>query len=163
MGMYATYYRLSPKQVAELETNSDAAEKLLEQAHPDGDSDTVFSLGKDWHVLHFLLTGEAEMPCDSPLSAVVAGGRETLLDVGYGPVPVLDPQEVARCVQLMEGLDKDATIERCDLQKLKLSHLYGAYEVDSDYLEDLWPDFEKLKAFYLKAADAGDAVLQVIG
>jgi hypothetical protein len=94
MGMEAEYYRITPDTFAELQANRyyDASSYLVELAQetsfaePDPDS-RHFSLYKEWHALHFLLTGDASLdePCQvpPPLGNVVLGGAPTTIPGGW--------------------------------------------------------------------------------
>jgi len=55
------------------------------------------SLYKDWHLVHYLMTGKSWEPASSPLEMAILGG-EQIPDVqgimGYGPVRYLTPAQV---------------------------------------------------------------------
>lgn len=54
--------------------------------------DGTLRLEKSWHVLHYVLSGSAEV-VTSPLSQALLGGREVGNDVGYGPARILEPRQ----------------------------------------------------------------------
>jgi hypothetical protein len=109
MSIEATYRRVSPERFAELEANQEAAYNFFHPfENPDWDAEEVvrrledeeanltwFRLGKEWHALHFLLTGESELisptRVPAPFGDVVQGGTPTRFDATYGPVRALSP------------------------------------------------------------------------
>jgi len=97
-----------------LEANQEAAHNFFHPfENPDWDAEEVvrrledeeanlilFRLGKEWHALHFLLTGESELISPTrvppPFGDVVQGGTPTRFDVTYGRVRALSPERVRR-------------------------------------------------------------------
>ena len=115
MGIEARYRRLPESKLAELERdpqkalsylilppgmdmqtllamhNDPAAQQRFVTALKSMQADPSWvDLGKDWHVLHFLLTGDASDDPDhrpgQPLHNAVMGGRPTSIEADYGPV-----------------------------------------------------------------------------
>ena len=76
--------------------------KALESAERDT---TRLELGKDWHALQFLLTGNPsdnpEHRAANPLHNYVMGGHNTKISTGYGPVRLLETKDVRESRLLM--------------------------------------------------------------
>src|SRR5438309_977952 len=91
MGIEASYRRITPVRFASLEAEPEEAMRFFYPGLGDPEemiaSLTVlesrgerFDLGKEWHALHFLLTGESDLGHPSappPLGNVVLGGTPT--------------------------------------------------------------------------------------
>ena len=97
MSMTANYRRISQSELDAFLGDSEFAQRFLGFIFGEDDeedfgkfwdelqnSGNYLDIGKAWHGLHFLLTGEpnieAELP-DSPLCEVVFGGIETIQDM----------------------------------------------------------------------------------
>src|SRR5580765_7387105 len=107
MSIEASYRRVTPQEFVRLQGDAKAAEsffgrsledledpeKLLTQLQEQESSERYLSIGKDWHALHFLLTGDGELKPHPlpppPLGNVVQGGAETPWSCTYGNVRLL--------------------------------------------------------------------------
>ena len=112
MSIEASYRRVTPEEFARLQSDAKTAEsffgrnledlddpeELLVRMQEQESSDRYLGIGKDWHALHFLLTGDGELRphplTPPPLSNVVHGGTNTPWPCTYGNVRSLSPDEV---------------------------------------------------------------------
>src|SRR5262249_38473120 len=69
-----------------------------------------FNLEKDWHIIAYLLTGDAKLKeehlPDAPVHNVIFGGLKTSVTTGYGPVRYFDGKLVAESAAALAGADK---------------------------------------------------------
>ncbi len=121
-----------------------------------------FSLEKDWHMLHYALTGTAA-PGDTWISKCILGGRE-LPDVdgmmGYGPLRYLQAEEVRKISEELARVDPQTLLSRLDKDDAEEKRIYLAHTLDDlhdwDYLPQLFTQF---RDFYSDAAQHGNAML----
>ncbi len=177
MSIEANYRRISPEKFAQLLADRDAAESFFYPSetawHGEQGSETiqeakgeVFSLGKEWHALHFLLTGESELTSPSlaipPLGDVVQGGTPTEFDATYGSVRVLSPDRVRAVADVLQTISAKELERRFDPEKFNALRIYpilqpgGWEEEDIELLLELYP---RLVEFFTSASEAGDMVL----
>src|SRR3954470_8881166 len=100
MSMTGRYRRLS---VAQLVAVIGKSVDVGDLAWPDTETDPsdALDIDKTWHVIHFLLTGEA-WGGEPPLVDAVLGGTELPeTDAGYGPFRYLTPAEVRATSQAL--------------------------------------------------------------
>lgn len=139
------------------EFNFDAAAK----------SGRYLDIGKFWHGLHFLLTGNTDMDTTTvppPLGNVVLGGTPTKWEATYGTVRSLTPAEVKEVASVLE----DTTLEdlrRRSLLQFGAEHLYGyrglprGSRLGDEDVEALLEVFEEVRDFFVLAAQEGDVML----
>ena len=125
----------------------------------------VFRLEKEWHALHFLLTGDASLdppsPVPPPLGNVVFGGAATPFETGYGPVRCLNPQEVRDVADALRAIPVEELQRRFNAESFNEQKIYGytggcTLEDLEPLLEEMYPE---LVEFFGRAAEAGDLVL----
>jgi Domain of unknown function (DUF1877) len=183
MGMIAEYRRMTADEFAQA---LEAVQELpygypktlpcdqpstIEEMEAEDAAGRVFRLEKEWHALHFLLTGDTSLdppsPVPPPLGNVVFGGAATPFETGYGPVRCLNPQEVREVADALraipvEELQRRFTAESFNEQKIygysSLSRPPGGWTLEDlePLLEEMYPDFVE---FFGQAAETGDLVL----
>jgi hypothetical protein len=124
------------------------------------------SLYKDWHMLHYLLTGKSWEPPDAPLEMAIMGGIE-IPDVqkimGYGPARYLTPSLVREVVEALDDLPIEKKVELFDPQAAEIAKVYprmhGMKGLEKDEKESLIHCFHLLRDFYRDAATKGHAML----
>ena len=141
------------------ETNPEAyskAEPFLPQIRAEF-SVPGLDLGKEWHAIHYVLSGVKE-PDDRPISWAVLGGKEIGDDLGYGPARLLDPTAVQQVATALEQFSVDKFSAEFDSEKLAKGDLYpGGWDPEEkDFITDL---YRSLRELYLKASKQGQAVL----
>jgi len=124
-------------------------------------------IGKFWHGLHFLLTGNTEMDTTTvppPLGNVVLGGTPTKWEATYGRVRSLTPEEVNEVASALEDTTlKD--LRRRSLTQFGAEHLYGYHgsppgsRLDDEDVEAVLEVFEEVRDFFIVAAQEGDIML----
>jgi hypothetical protein len=118
-------------------------------------------LGKMWHGIHFLLSGQS-WSAEGPLGQAVMGGADIGPDIGYGPARMLTPtavREISSELSKVSGAELKTrfTPSAMDNADLYPGPIWGA-EKDT-ILAELVPLFEQLVALYAAAAARNDAML----
>lgn len=140
-----------------LGTAGEVRTKLVSRINPD-----LFSLEKDWHVLHYALSGTSE-GATGPLADAILGGSELRSHDGrndYGPMRYLTPQQVKQTAAELAKVNPQKLLDKLDPGDAKARRIYLAetlVDLESwSYLPEL---FEKLQRFYGEAAEKGAAML----
>ena len=181
MSITVSYRRLTPAEFQKFQSDPKAAAAfgLENMDTPEEDWDDsdhqaaleqagrYLDIGKFWHGLHFLLTGNTEMDTTTvppPLGNVVLGGTPTKWEATYGMVRSLTPDEVKEVASALE----DTTLEDLrhrNLTQFGAEHLYGYHSLASgsrlsdEDVEALLEVFEEVRDFFIVAAQEGDVVL----
>lgn len=164
MSMIGSYLRISSDQARAMEQQPAVAAELA--FPPDGnypEPPISFDLDKSWHLIHFLLTGEA-WGGEGPLGKVVLGGQEVAgTDAGYGPFRLLNPAEVREGAVALASLDSTSIWARFDAVKANAAQIYPQGWVGDDMeREYICQNYEGLRQFYVASAASGDALLLYI-
>ncbi|MEM1178406.1 MAG: YfbM family protein [Acidobacteriota bacterium] len=127
---------------------------------------TRLELGKDWHVLHFLLTGESSTEPGhregEPLHNVVMGGRPAGFEATYGPARWLDAETVREVASALAGLAVEELRARFSAEAFDSAEIYprpmpGGWEVGE--LDGLLEVYPRLVQFFREAAAAGEVMV----
>ncbi|HEY7640444.1 MAG TPA: YfbM family protein [Steroidobacteraceae bacterium] len=158
--MIGNLLRISPSQLKALQQDPGGIETVL---YPDNDDETEnerhLDLDKSWHIIHFLLAGDA-WGGTPPFANAICGGAELGdVDVGYGPARYLTPAQVQEVGSALSGLAAKDLWSRFDAAAASRAEIYPAdswTNEDGEYVEDY---YEKLRAFYAAAAHNSEAIL----
>ncbi|HKW61731.1 MAG TPA: YfbM family protein [Candidatus Acidoferrum sp.] len=127
---------------------------------------TQLSLYKDWHMLHYVLTGKSWEPPDSPQGMAIMGGAE-LPDIqrvmGYGPARYLKPsqvREVAATLADFPFVERVAKYDHVAAETAKVyPHRHPNEPLADDERQGLIDYFNLLKDFYSEASGKGNAMI----
>jgi hypothetical protein len=168
MSMIGNYRRVTPSELATLQTAPDTISEFL---YPDDKAviaDRRLDIDKSWHVIHFLLTGET-WEAAPPLGNAVLGGQVLgEQDVGYGPARFLMPAEVQEAINALNALPTTDLYMRFSFPALRAAQIYPDIwdEDDEATKAEEWEyvmwNYDKLVAFFHAAAEQGDAILLYI-
>ena len=127
-------------------------------------SDSVLSLEKSWHGLHFVLTGTA-WEGTSPLNFLAGGGVPVGdEDVGYGPARVLEPADVTAFNAALAAFSEADFSRNFDPVGLSRAEIYPP--IWDEPLEDLKQEYggylQEMKAHVQRASETGQALLVAI-
>ena len=161
MSMICELFIVPPQTARQLVADPARIHDVLESLEG---SDSVLSLEKSWHGLHFALTGTA-WEGTPPLNFLAGGGVPIgNQDVGYGPARLLDPPGVtALSAALAAFSDVDFT-RNFDPPRLSGAEIYP--QIWDEPLEELKEEYgsylQQLKAHVRRAAEEGQALLVTI-
>jgi len=180
MSIEANYRRVTTQEFAALQKDPKAAasffgtnledlddpEALLARMEEQQSSDRFFALGKDWHALHFLLTGDGELrphPAPPPpLGNVVQGGVETPFVCTYGHVRSLAADEVRAVAEALSRISVEELLSRFSVAGFNAAQIYPhgkrARWTDEE-AESVFEVYPQLVAFFQLAAKDGDMIL----
>src|SRR5205085_1232660 len=123
-------------------------------------------IGTDWHALHFLLTGDADLePHPSPappLGNVVQGGAETEWPCTYGQVRSLTPDEVRAVAQALGNISVEELRSRFSADSFNAAQIYPHGRRGNwtdDEAESVFEVYPRVVQFFQAAADDGDVIL----
>lgn len=195
MGIQVSYRRLSEAALDSLEANPKEALRFL-FAPPGIDPDVLaaivespetmeqkqaailaamqeaskdskhLDLDKDWHALHFLLTGDNSMEPshieDDPLHNVVMGGHPTKLDSTYGPVRCFSQVEIYDMAQAFAEFTVEELRESFSAEEFNAAKIYpnprpGGWTLDE--VEGVFHLFPRLCQLFKDALKNNELVL----
>jgi len=182
MSIEASYRRVSPAEFVRLQGDPKAAESFFGLSLEDLDDDPdkllakiieresdqrYLNIGKDWHALHYLLTGDGELGEDSPkppppLGNVVQGGTETEWPCTYGHVRSLSPDETKAVAEAIAQISVEKLRSRFSIESFNAAQIYphgrrGAWTVED--AETAFEVYPRLVEFFQAAARDGEVVL----
>lgn len=183
MGVYATYYRTTPEQLALMQRDAQRTWQVMGELDTEENQDRVFSIHRAWHGLLYLLKQnwrDTDAEPSTTLERAVRGGAvvnaaySERYEGGARPTRCLSPEEVSAAATALGDMRPDAFRGALDLDDMTSSpqSVYGVpgthwdpvagrmvtptpEEVASHY----WRRLQELRNGYRKAAAAGDAVV----
>jgi hypothetical protein len=161
MSMICELFIVSPQIVRQLAADPSDIHDVLNVCEG---SDTVLSLEKSWHGLHFVFTRTA-WDGEPPLNFLVSGGVPVGdEDVGYGPARLLEPADVNSLNEALAEFsqaDFDLNFDRTGLLD---AEIYP--QIWNEPWEELKEEYggylQQLKAFVQRATESGQALLIAI-
>jgi hypothetical protein len=180
MSIEASYRRITPGEFTRLQADPKAAEsffgtslddlddpeKLLARMQEQESSDRYLGIGKDWHALHFLLTGDGELKPHPlpppPLGNVVQGGTETQWPCTYGQVRSLAPDEVRAVAEALGGISVDELRSRFSVESFNSAQIYPhgkRARWTAEEAESIFEIYPRVVEFFQAAARDGQMVL----
>lgn len=161
---------LNPELLAELAANPQALQERAAEvvaAMQNAQVDTTrVDLGKDWHAIHYLLTGDASMERshdrDNPLHNVVMGGRPTAIEASYGPVRCLSQADISDIVSALADITVENLRDRFSADEFKARRIYpnpqpGGWTQED--VEGVLSLYLQLKAFFAAALEANEVAI----
>lgn len=195
MGIEVTYRRVPRTEFELLQTDAGKAEAFVRSMLPGFDLEDIIALGdnpeamrdkgaailaalqnreadpsrvdleKDWHALHFLLTGETSLEPEhrpeNPLHNVVMGGHEANFQTGYGPARWFNLDDVKAIAQELSKISVADLRTRFSADVFNQAGIYprprpGWDEVE---IEGVFEIFPKLVRFFEDAAATREIVV----
>ena len=127
---------------------------------------TRANLDKEWHALHFLLTGDSSMDSkhrpNDPLHNVVMGGRKTKISTGYGPARLLAVDDVRAIAKALGEISVDDLRGRFSAEEFNAADIYPNPEPggwSEEEIEGVFHLYPLLVRFFQQAAKAGEIVV----
>jgi len=123
-----------------------------------------FNMEKDWHVIAYLLTGDAKIMEDhlpnNPLHNVIFGGLKTSVTTGYGPARYFDGKLVAESAAALAGADRKVIAARYNPAEMMKLDIYAPTEESER--KALLNVVEEFTAFFQKATSARENVIRYV-
>ncbi len=162
--MIGNYFRLPEGELQQFLRGSGSITALL---YPEDDKDLPpgrhLDTDKSWHLIHFLLTGEAWGGAEPLANAVLGGTEVSDEDVGYGPARYLTPAQVGAVAQALADISPDELWGRFDLQRVREADIYPAgWEDNPTERAYVLEYYSQLRSFFSHTADDGDAMILYI-
>ncbi len=157
MGIYATL----------LQINASTLEKLNNDPELFGEIKKVSArrceLEKDWHRLHFVLTGSARAT-NHVLSKAIIGSKSLAGEINLGEPHFLNPSEVKEIASVLQNVTEDELKTRYNPPAMIAAKVYHQLwdKVETEAIERLVNIFKELVEFYNEAAKRGNATALVI-
>ena len=158
-GMRLTLVMVTPEQFSHLKGDESALAKTLFESP----SDVALEMDKEWHGIHYLLTGEP-WSAQGILGQVVLGGAEFGLDIGYGPARYLNPRQVSEIASALKNVPIEKFKGRYDAKAMMKADIYPTIweREGQEGLKWLVSGLEQLNDFYNRAAAQGKGVILAI-
>ena len=158
MGMVGNFIALEQADLDALYDEPTAIEAILQN-----EQDRIFDIGKAWHGIHFMLTGQS-FGGEGPLARVVFGEAPIgEAEIGYGPALGSSIETVQQIASALAELSPFTFRKRHTLAELEEAEIYPAcWDEGPRALDELEAGFITLKQFYSEAAAQKLAVITFI-
>lgn len=161
MGMYMELRTVADNKLAALIADSDAAHDFC---HPDTEGEaSAIDLGKAWHGIHFLLSGDSLLPGDPaaklPEAFLLRGGTE--IDGFEFGARGLSSSEVRAVDAALQRVTADALRQLLDAKKLDEAEIYpgGWEDAEDEDLEWIVERYATLREVVHQAAHDGNGII----
>jgi hypothetical protein len=143
-------------------------DSLLDMSQGDAlefliDMQPTFRIGKQWHVLFFVLTNASDLDNPiSPLADVIVGGIPTPYPSSYGLFRYLLPEKIADLSRHLSQIEFEDLEGKFDADTFSELELYpGGWTDDSveQELESMKYLFQSLVDFFDQVAEHGDCII----
>ncbi len=163
MGMVWVMARASDDDVATLRADPEAIYNFVnsEEASASG---RMLDFDKQWHAVHFLLTGSADVS-PGPLSLILGTFEEVGPDLGYGPARLIPAAAIRTFHAALSERSDDEWARRYDADRAIVEQVYIAdtlADEGEEALEFLQADVARLRSFIGAAVDANDNAFTLI-
>lgn len=160
MSMIGHLWVVSDNTLEALLANPEALYAIVD-TEPDDSTPNHLDLGKYWHILHYILTGEAwegALPASFLLTGGTPIGEE---DLGYGPARAFRASAVATLATIVDQIDEATFRDRCAVERLQAADIYPGFGgcTDAEVYADSWAMFQQLRAFLHQAAATQQGLL----
>jgi hypothetical protein len=160
--MIGHYLRVGPATIAAIRARpAMLVDVLYPNPEPDERAARSLDIGKTWHIIHFLLNGEAWEGTGAAFGAVLGGNALTDEDLGYGPARFLEPLEVAATAEVLARVSSDELWSRFDEARAEEAQRYWSNEPDSK--QYALENYDALREFFREAAARSEAVILWLG
>jgi len=156
--MEAQFKVLTDEELKMILESPDKTEGLLFPDDVDDPFEDQISLEKEWHAIHFFLTGELERDGSIEGEAIL-GGQEIGSDLGYGPARLINPTNVKAIADALESVDFLEWANEYDENSENADKVYGGISKEPFALDHQNGLFRKLNKMYGDAAKNNQAVL----
>lgn len=159
MSMRLKMLRVSANQL-EAYKNNIGALKTRMQGDPEEDY-ALITLDKAWEGVLFLLTGQGLRKNKHPLARILFSEQvvDEELDMGYGPVEYLLPDEVQTLSAEIAPLTPEVMATRFDADKMTALYIYPEIWHEEGAVEYVVAFYMELKDFFARAANNNEVII----
>jgi len=157
--MRLTLVMVTPEQFIQLKNDENALAKTLFESPQD----VALEMDKEWHGIHYLLTGGPWL-ARGILGQVVLGGAEFGSDIGYGPARYLNPRQVSEIPAALKNLPFEQFKSRYDPKAMMKAEIYPTIWEREGQEGFTWlvSGLKQLTEFYSRSAIQGKGVILAI-
>lgn len=141
--------------------NPEFSAKILAAFEQRQNDPNRVEIGKNWHVIYYLLTGESKIAEEhrerQALHNLIFGGRPTAVQSSYGPVRYFGSDEIAEIITALSALDHTVVESRFAPETFKRLRIYAA--PDADEKDYIFEDIKRLQELFAQAHAVGDHIL----
>ncbi|HWB08175.1 MAG TPA: YfbM family protein [Pirellulales bacterium] len=122
-------------------------------------------IGKEWHGLHYLLTGTAA-EFRGAEGFLVDGGEEVGPEIGYGPARLFSPREVDDIHSVLVDISPDELWSRFDADEMTADQVYPSldWHEEPELKRQVYQrTYAELKKFVDEASRRGQCVVVTMG
>ena len=174
MGLECTLWQITPEKLMEYRSSDEAVEDFIDFCFPEMYDEQVFKdksktkkyyeedlcLGKMWHLLHYLLTGD-ENSEKYPLAYAIVVGYS--INDNWEDLTFIEPHEVKDTADALNDISEDEFHKRCVEGSFSEKEIYRCPgDLDDNEVSETLEYFVRLKEFFIDAANKGNAVLHLI-
>lgn len=160
MSMNSVVYAVTSQQAERLRELEDE-----EEFYQDLEKAPCVEVNKQWHGLHYLLTGTA-VGVSAPEGFLLDGGEEIGPDGGYGPARLFSPREVDDIHSALVDIGDDELWCRFDPDQMNTHQVYPSldWHEEPEMTRNLYlATFRELKALVDQASRHGQFLLVTLG
>jgi len=153
MGVCGFYTRIDKEIVDQLQNGEIHVFEVFNLPEVDGESDCLLYIYKYWHVIDFILVGDArENATDNPLSKVVLGGGIPVGDE-HASALLKTPEEISEVNQALATVSEKSIREGFSLAEMKKHGIYlaDAYNNEDEVVKDVYGALELISRFFKDA------------
>ncbi|MEM9500373.1 MAG: YfbM family protein [Pseudomonadota bacterium] len=154
MGMVWVARLANEDEIAQVRADPDSACDYIDS---EKDTRPFIDLDKEWHALHFLLTGSVD-PTNDPMSLILGDFEEIGEDCGYGPAFFISAKKFKAFNEAAANLDSAALKERYKTEEMVAQNVYLGemyHREGEEGLNFLTERLDELREFAAKAASGG--------
>ncbi len=147
---------VEPAQFEQLRKNPESLAKAFFSK-----GEQAIKLDKDWHGIHFLLTGTA-WDVNGEAGQAILGGKDFGEDLGYGPARVLSVAQVKAVAEALARNSSESLSARFNPEAMTRAEIYPTViwnREGAQALASLLNSYSALVTFYRRAAEKGQLVV----
>jgi hypothetical protein len=161
VGIELSMWQITTLQLEQLMSSEDAMENFIDSRFAETaneDDDEGLYLDKIWHLLHYLITGDAEGG-EYPLGHAILGGY--MLHESGEDTSFLPPEIVKDVAEGLSTLTEADMRKLCDQDITPKPEIYKyPFPIDEEDFEDALSFFRQVRELYKDAAEKGNAMFR---
>ena len=174
MGLECSLWQVSPEILKQYRLSEESVEDFIDFCFPETYEKDVFNdksktkkyyendlcLGKMWHILHYLLTGDKNSE-KYPLAYAIVVGYS--INEIWSDLTFVEPHEAKDIANALNGISEDEFRRRCVEGAFSEKEIYrSSDDLDDNEMAETLEYYVRIKEFFIDAANKGNAVLHLI-